>query len=115
MAVRVLNAAPVRGALTVGGPVLALANAASWQLLDWTFIGKAGGRVTVWVPQFSGLSDRSQLTVRNPDGQILSNVELGSIAGKRAGTYTLNMTGTYTVTLVPDEPSTGSVAVQVSP
>lgn len=115
-AVRVVNAAPVTAALTIGGPAVALTSTGPWQTLLWTFAGTQGQRIKVWVPGRSGLGAGSQLSLFDHEGRAyLSKLPLADLSNNSAGAYTLQLTGTYTLRLVPDGTSAGTAVVQVSP
>jgi YD repeat-containing protein len=114
-ALRVMNTTPVTGTLTIGGPALTLTNVSAWQSLVWTFAGTQGQKVSVWLPNVSGLSSGSQVSLSDEEGRMyLQRTQLTSLPNNNAGTYTLSTTGTYTIKLVPADAATGSATVQVS-
>lgn len=115
-AVRVVNAAPVTGTLTIGGPAVALTSTGPWQTLLWRFSGTQGQRIKVWVPGRSGLGAGSQFFLFDQEGRAyLSKAPLAALSNNSAGAYTLQLTGTYTLALVPADTTAGTAIVQVSP
>jgi len=114
--VRVVSAAPVTGSLKIGGPAVALTSNGPWQTLLWTFAGTQGQRIKIWVPGRSGLGDGSQLSLFDQEGRgYFSKAPLADLSNNSAGAYTLQLTGIYTLALVPDGTTAGTAIVQVSP
>ena len=99
------------GTLTIGGPAVPLTITRAGQNGRLTFAGTAGQQVTVRVTG----NTLGCVTVKllKPDGTTLTS-SVGCGASFNLATQTLPTTGTYTVFVSPNTPSTGSLNVTVT-
>jgi YD repeat-containing protein len=100
------------GTLTVDGSAVALADNVPGQQLVWTFAGNAGEGVSLAITAYSGLSPNSTVQLTDQDGDVYLKSTLANAA--LAGPFTLQVDGTYSITVVPANLAVGTATMQLS-
>jgi hypothetical protein len=95
----------------VGGPAITLATTVPGQNGTVTFSGSAGQAVTIKVGPTT--VPQTQVSVLQPDGTTLVTPQYVFSTGKTI-TATLPASGTYTITLDPQQAYTGSATVALT-
>jgi hypothetical protein len=97
------------GTITPGGPPVTVTTTTPGQVARLTFAGTAGQRVFLNV---TAATTTSTLSITNPDGTYLASPV--SMGNGFIDTRTLPATGTYTVTIDPNGPNTGSLTLTLA-
>jgi YD repeat-containing protein len=108
--VAVYDVTNVTGTITIGGPPVKVTLGTPGQIANLTFSGTAAQKIRI-----SGTNDTVCATVGvvNPNG---SNGGSASEcpAGNFSSSHMLSTTGSYTLSIVPTGPATGSMTVQIT-
>jgi hypothetical protein len=104
----------VTGAMTVGGPSVALTFTAPYQNGRVTFPGTAGERVSLGINFAPTACCTVNVSINKPDGtRLVAPVAVAS-GNSSIDSATLPVTGTYTVVIDPFQTATGTVTLTLS-
>jgi large repetitive protein len=109
--VRIQNAPTVSKSLTIGGPAVTVTTTVPAQQAQWTFTSSRANQTINVQTSGSTYPNCESLNLTGPAPQNPSVGATDLCAG--ATSFTLTSVGTYTLTLVPFEGDTGSVAIQI--
>ena len=109
--VNLYNVVDGTGSITLGGPAVNVSITVPGQKASFTMSGTAAQQATVRVT--SNTMSCVTVTLLKPDGTSLTNTFSCSGAFNLA-TQTLPVTGTYTITVDPNGPNTGSLSLSVT-
>ena len=99
--------------ITPGGAPVTATTTVPGQNAQLTFAGTAGQRVSLRVSSVSltGGNGYVEVSIKNPDGTVLTTTNYITASGAFLDVQTLATTGTYTVFVNPGDSNTGSVTL----
>lgn len=99
--------------ITPGGAAVTATTTVPGQNAQLTFAGTTGQRVSLKVSSVSmtGGSNYVEVSIKNPDGSVLTSANFVTAAGTFIDVQTLASNGTYTVYVNPSDSSTGSATL----
>lgn len=106
LTIQIYNIPPTGGSVPTNGTATTLNVTVPGQVGVYTFTGTSGQKVTLATSNDS-FTTWYDVTLRNPDGSNLGS--FSNYAPTTSGPYTLNQTGTYTLTISPQNGGTGSI------